>query len=265
MEFTTDLHTHTVFCDGENSAEEMVLAALEKGLRCLGFSGHSFTPHDVSYCMTEEATKAYRKEIARLKKKYAGKIRILRGIELDYYSPEDALRYDYAIASVHYVFKDGVYMPVDEMPNQAEGVKKLFGGDFYAFAETYFETVGRYAERDDWDIVGHFDLLSKFNEREDIFDPRHPRYRAAWKKAADRLLPLGKPFEINTGAVSRGLRSEPYPSREIVNYLLENGARFVPDSDSHRRETLCFGFDSLAYLGDALITNWRPKRNRKNA
>ena len=27
-----DLHTHTVFCDGKNTPEEMVLSAIEKGL-----------------------------------------------------------------------------------------------------------------------------------------------------------------------------------------------------------------------------------------
>ena len=35
-----DIHTHTKWCDGKNSAEEMVRAALALGLECLGFSGH---------------------------------------------------------------------------------------------------------------------------------------------------------------------------------------------------------------------------------
>lgn len=36
-----NLHTHTTFCDGKNTAEEMILAALELGMDSLGFSGHS--------------------------------------------------------------------------------------------------------------------------------------------------------------------------------------------------------------------------------
>ena len=31
-----DLHTHTTFCDGANTPEEMVQAALAQGLDCLG-------------------------------------------------------------------------------------------------------------------------------------------------------------------------------------------------------------------------------------
>ena len=39
----TDLHVHTNYCDGKNTPEEMVLAAIEKGMECIGFSVHSYT------------------------------------------------------------------------------------------------------------------------------------------------------------------------------------------------------------------------------
>ena len=45
-----NLHTHTSFCDGKNSPEEMVRSAVEKGFDVLGFSGHSYTPFDETYC-----------------------------------------------------------------------------------------------------------------------------------------------------------------------------------------------------------------------
>ena len=62
-------------------------------------------------------------------------------------------------------------------------------------------------------------------------------------QAADALLTTGKPFEINTGAISRGYRTDAYPSREIRTYLKERGARFILSSDAHRKEHICFGFD----------------------
>ena len=37
----SDIHVHTTYCDGKNSAEETVLAALEKNFVSIGFSGHS--------------------------------------------------------------------------------------------------------------------------------------------------------------------------------------------------------------------------------
>ena len=50
----SNLHTHTHYCDGKYSPEEMVQAAIREGFVSLGFSGHSFTPCDVTYCMLPE-------------------------------------------------------------------------------------------------------------------------------------------------------------------------------------------------------------------
>ena len=58
-----DLHMHTTYCDGKNSAEEMILAAVSVGLKTVGLSGHSFTWFDTSYCMSEENTVAYIEEV----------------------------------------------------------------------------------------------------------------------------------------------------------------------------------------------------------
>ena len=54
-----NLHTHTTYCDGNNSIPEMIRSAVEKDFDVLGFSGHSFTSFDKSYCMSEEGTKEY--------------------------------------------------------------------------------------------------------------------------------------------------------------------------------------------------------------
>ncbi len=84
-----DLHTHTTYCDGKNTPEEMVKAALDAGLSCIGFSGHGYAPYDLDCCMTIEGSAAYRAEIAALREKYAGRIAILCGVEQDYWSDAD--------------------------------------------------------------------------------------------------------------------------------------------------------------------------------
>ena len=56
MKQNFDLHMHTTYCDGLSSAEEMIQSAINKGLAVVGISGHSFTPHDPSYCMSREGT-----------------------------------------------------------------------------------------------------------------------------------------------------------------------------------------------------------------
>lgn len=242
-----DLHVHTTFCDGKSTAEEIVLSAIEKGFSVLGFSGHAPMPFETDWCMTEDGAARYRAEIARLKEKYRGKIRIYCGVEQDYFSESPTDAYDFVIGSVHYVKKNDYYLPVDETETLfSVAVEKHYGGDYYAFAEDYYALERDVVSRTGADIIGHFDLITKFNEGDSLFDTRHPRYAAAWQSAAAALLPIGIPFELNTGAMSRGYRAAPYPAGDILAYLAEHGGCAVLSSDSHRADTLGFGFDMAA-------------------
>lgn len=235
-----DLHVHSNFSDGQSTPEEIVQAALGLGLTELGFSDHSYTSYDESCCIPKARLPEYKQAIDALKERYRDQIRILCGIEQDYYSDEPAVGYDYVIGSVHAVKVGAAYLNVDESAQvQKAAVEEYFGGDYYAFAELYFETVADVVRKTNADIIGHFDLVSKFC----LFDESHPRYIAAWKQAVDRLLPSGKPFEINTGAISRGYRSIPYPNPQMIAYIREKGGRFVLSSDSHRADTLCYCFE----------------------
>ena len=69
-----DYHVHTTFCDGKNTPEETVKAALAAGMPAIGFSGHSHTAFDESYCMSLAGTKAYKEEIRRLQQLYGDKM-----------------------------------------------------------------------------------------------------------------------------------------------------------------------------------------------
>lgn len=238
-----DFHVHSTFSDGKDEPEAIVKAALQMGLTELGFSDHSYTAFDESYCIQKERIEEYRAEIARLKEVYADRIRIHCGIEQDCYSETGTEDYDYVIGSVHYLSLGGAYVPVDETPEiLLKAAESEFGGDLTALAECYFDTVSRVVERTGAGVIGHFDLITKFNEGDRLFDSRDVRYRRAWQTAADMLLKTGSLFEINFGAMSRGYRREPYPSPEIIAYLRARGARFLLSSDSHQKETLCYGF-----------------------
>lgn len=247
-----DLHVHTTYCDGKNTPEELVLAAIERGMDCIGFTGHSYTFFDESYCMSKQNTARYRAEIAALKEKYKGKIKILCGVEQDYYSEETTVGYDYVIGSVHYIRANGEYIPVDESAEILKSaVQEHFNGDFYAFAEEYYRTVAGLVKKTSIDIIGHFDLITKFNERCSLFDEKDSRYVNAWQTAADKLIIAAKPFEINTGAISRGYKQSAYPSEDIINYIKQKGGGLILNSDSHTAENLCFGFEEYSkFLND---------------
>ena len=252
-----DLHIHTVFSDGNNTPEETVLAAIGKGMDLIGFSDHSYTPCDLSYCMKKEDVSRYQTEIRRLKEKYAGRIGILLGIEQDYETPGRICGYDYKIGSVHYLTPDNAVVPVDEGADiLRKAADTYYGGDMVALSEAYFDKVSRVIERTHADIIGHFDLIRKFNKDGSLFDERCPRYRNAAVNALDRLLETKKPFEINTGAISRGYQDEAYPSPLLVDYLIEKGASFVLSGDSHRTDGLCFAFERYRDL-PGVLKDWK--------
>lgn len=244
-----DFHVHTTFSDGKNTMEEMVLSAIDKNMECIGFSDHSYTAFEPSYCMRKDQYQEYLAEGKRLREKYAGKIRILLGFEQDYYSDPDPARFDYVIGSVHFLRAGDEYVEIDWEPRiLKEACKKYFGGDMYALTECYYETVSGIAEKTSCDLIGHFDLISKFLEKEALFDPENPRYVRAWKKALDRLLPYNIPFEINTGAISRGYRTTPYPAPAMIDYIKKRGGRLILSSDAHAASTIMYRFEDFEYL-----------------
>ena len=79
-----------------------------------------------------------------------------------------------------------------------------------------------------------------------MFDEEDPRY---WKPALETmeyLVKEGYAFEINTGAISRGYRTAPYPSKRLLRALREFGGSIVFGSDSHSVSTVC------SYLPEAI-------------
>ena len=305
-----NLHTHTCFCDGKNWVSEIICSALEKGFDVLGFSGHSFTYFDKSYCMLEDGTKEYISSVRAAKnfflkdqdlaKSFYGwnlkdtkDLRIYLGIEQDIYTEEPALRkeqgifnfgypggiFDYVIGSVHAYrltwgeleerrgtlkglaeprqgaefSDDGAYIYVDYSPEVFSWAgDSIYKGDMMAMARDYFADESRIVRDTDCDIVGHFDLLLKFNEEGKFFDEESSLYRSLRDHALEEIfrdfreknrMPV---FEINTGAMARGYRSVPYPSLETLKVINEMGGQIVINSDCHDRNLLDYGFEEAA-------------------
>ena len=247
---TQNLHTHTTFCDGKNTPEEMVRGAISLGLNSLGFSGHApMSGPNGDWTMGEADVPQYRAEVLRLRERYAGEIEIFLGLEQDFDSPPQAGPWDYVIGSVHQVRKGDAWLSVDASEEEfVRAAQQHYGGDFYAFAEDYYRLVGGVAEQTGCQIVGHFDLIAKFNEGDKIFDAGHPRYVGAALEALDRLAERNVIFEINTGAMSRGCRTTPYPSPALLRAMRERNLPICITSDAHSTGTLLHAFSQAAEL-----------------
>jgi len=257
-----NLHTHTRYCDGKDDPEDMVLAAIDMGFRVLGFSSHAYAAYDTDVCMTQSDTLKYRQQILELREKYKDQISIRLGIELDQYAEPDGYPYDYIIGSTHYLFKDGEYLPVDDTEEKMiKAVSDHFDGDFRKYIEYYYHEEANVLAKTGADIVGHFDLVTKFNEGNKFFDEH-----ATWyKKAALRALAqVTRPYsvssdnvgntntdrhlvqpivEINTGAMAKGYRTRPYPDQFLLDEIERLNCPVILSSDCHDRTKLNYGFD----------------------
>ena len=260
MIIRSNVHTHTDFCDGSDSMEDMVRAAIACGMDTLGISFHSFTPFDTSYCIRDYP--AYMRELSRLRKKYAGSICLLGGVELDLYGqrPREC---DYVIGSVHYLKQGGNYYPIDfSRESFCTAVREVFGGDFYAAAERYYEEVAGLATSIVPDIYGHFDLITRFNLGGALFDEGSERYMRAALAAADSL-PRGAVVEVNLGRLFKG-EGGPYPSDRLICGLAARGCRFMLSSDAHCAGALGYDFDGqcqrLKGLGISSLVRYKGRR-----
>lgn len=239
----TNCHTHTTYCDGTATAAELAREAAEKGFDCLGFSGHSYVPMGEEWCMSPSGAESYKREIAALREQYAGTLDILCGVEQDTLSPSTTNGYDFVIGSVHYMQASGRLFSVDEAPEiSRRAITELYGGSFDAYAEEYFALVSRVCDVTGCDVIGHFDLVSKFSER--LGTPESERYLSAAFAAVEKLIPYGRPFEINTGAMARGYRTAPYPSPAILRHIRRLGGSVIITSDCHRAGMLDYAFDT---------------------
>ena len=236
-----NLHTHSTYCDGKSTPEETVRAAIEKGFSYIGFSGHENIYFDGRYCMSVEGEQKYYEEVNFLKEKYRNEIKILCGMETDIAAKHSDLgKFDYTIASAHYIKAGDGFCDVDESADkQKECIDLYYGGDPYAYAEEYYRNVSKLRG----DIIGHFDLLTKFDRNNDIFNPREERYKKAALSALSELLERNSVFEVNTGAMSRGYKDSPYPDMWILEEIKKRGGKVILTSDCHDCAYLDYGYD----------------------
>ena len=237
-----NFHTHTTFCDGKNTPEEIVLYSIENGLDAIGFSGHGFTPYDLRYCMKD--TFGYIKEIKRLKEKYKDKIQIYLGVEEDAFAPLNRTDFEYIIGSCHYFHLDGKYYPIDSNYDYFKKCLEVFEYDIEKLANTYYEAFCSYIKRRKPDIVGHYDVITKFDKIDVERFLNNNEYLKIADKYMNEAVKNDVIFEVNTGAISRGFRKKPYPHENLMHILKKNNAKLILASDSHSVETLVFGFDA---------------------
>lgn len=242
----SNLHTHSIYSDGAHSPREIIERALSQNMTAIGISDHSYTFFDTRYCLAEEKNEAYINELRALKEEYKNKIEVLVGIELDAYSEGyDRKDFDYIIGSCHYINFDGDYRSVDSsLEGVIDAVSTYCNGNALEFARRYYNTYSELISELRPDILGHIDLVAKLG----VVDEELPEYRKMAISTLTDVLSVSPFIELNTGAISRGYRSIPYPAPFLLREIRERGGKLILSSDSHSKDTLTFYFDESLEL-----------------
>lgn len=235
------LHSHTQFCDGRATMEEMAEAACNAGMKHYGFSPHSPIIVESSCNMSRDSVDYYLKECQRLKELYAGRMNIYAGMEIDYLGPQwgpasdffKALPLDYSIGSIHFVpTRDGEYVDIDgRFENFRWKMHDYFGDDIRWVVEQYFSQTHAMIDAGGFNIIGHFDKVghNASHFRAGIED--EPWYAALVDGVIDHIASAGIIAEVNTKALAEHHRT--FPGERLWKKVKEAGIPLIVNSDAH--------------------------------
>ena len=220
-----NFHTHTYHCHhASGTPEEYVLRAIEGGVTEMGFSDHFPFDFENGVCNRSRISTAdvstYLKEIADLKEKYADKIKIYLGFEMEYYTelfPEmkkKALEYgaDYLLLGEHYVRPESD--PTSQhacIPSKDEDLLTFYADRVIEGMKTGCFTY--VAHPDVWNFTGEQAVLEKQARR-----------------IAKAALALNIPLEINFLGIRDGRY---YPNSIFWKVAAEVGAPVTFGFDAH--------------------------------
>ena len=216
-------HTHTARCrHAVGSEEDYVRAAIDGGLKILGFSDHTPFLFPGSYYshmrMYPEELENYTQTVLALKEKYTGQIDIHLGLEVEYYPQriDDLLRLiepygiEYMILGQHWCGNEE-NEPYNGRPTQDKALLARYCAQIKEALHTGL-----------FSYLAHPDLL--------LFTGDDPFYREQMQLLCQEAKHLDIPLELNLLGI-RSQRHYPYePFWEIAG---EAGCKVVLGSDAH--------------------------------
>ncbi|MDQ7840867.1 MAG: histidinol-phosphatase [bacterium] len=259
---TTSYHTHNRYCDGEGEIAEYLDAALGAGLEAIGISSHSPLTFPNDFALRAGDLPAYCAEVERLRKSYAGRLRVHLGMEFDFI-PEYAapmweivapVRFEFLIGGVHFLGHDAAGVPwaFDYTRQEFErGLREIFGGNARALVAEYYGRVRQLAEWGHVAILAHLDHINRWNRDGCYFSEGARWYRDEVEATLRACAQSGLIVEVNTSGW-RGPSAAPHPSPWIVRRCVELEIPLVVTADAHKPEHVAaFYAEAEAMLREA--------------
>lgn len=237
-------HSHSNFCDGKNSLEEMAISAIDKGLKYFGFSAHSPVPFENDFALAFENVDAYLAETLRLKEKYKDKIQLFTSMEFDYIPElcddvqERAKSYglDYIISSVHLVSGNGLwFIDGSKQESYDKGLRECFAGDIRKAVKAFYHQTNEMIINAKPDIVGHFDKV-KMHNKDRYFLEDEAWYEDLVLESLRTMKENNTICEINTRGLYKGRSNDYFPQTKWIKEMAKLQIPITISTDCHKSD-----------------------------
>lgn len=225
-------HTHTKRCGHAGGEDrEYVEAAINSGIKVLGFSDHSPMIYDpdpgpsVDHRMAVSMFDDYCNSVLSLKEEYKKDIEIHLGVEIEYYPKYFDKTYEllknhgieYMILGQHYT------------GNQSQKCSRYSGADTKD-EETFNDYVNTVAEQiatGRFSYVAHPDLIN--------FSGDNSIREAGFRKICEASVKYGVPLEVNVLGIQE---NRAYPKRDFWKIAGELGVQMIIGIDAHNPRSI---------------------------
>jgi len=229
-------------------------------------------PFSTAWTMEWDRMDDYLSEFSRLKEKYADKIELAIGLEIDYLDEDSNpslprfqdLPLDYRIGSVHMLYSPEREIVDIDTPADTfrQLIDKHFDGDLDYVVHLYYKNLLRMVELGGFDIVGHADKMH-YNAscyRSGLLD--EPWYDTLVRGYFTAIAEHGYIVEINTKAYHE--LGTFYPNERYFTFLKELGVRVQVNSDAHYPERInnarAEALAALKKAGFTSVVEWHDRK-----
>lgn len=249
MAILADMHMHSSFSgDSKAPMEEMVKAAIQKGLSQICFTEHFdkdyFDENGVPTDMFHLNADSYLYDLLMMREQYAGQIRILFGVEVGvqphlkkdltiFVNEHD---YDFVLSSTHVVDGKDPYYPafMNAFPEEVR-------------MKVYLEEVRKNLDAFKiFDSLAHLDYACRYFPQGAAYSLKE--VEGTVEEILSFLIKHEKALEVNSGAFRHGLPTT-NPRREILSMYREMGGELITiGSDAHKPVDIAYGYEQTAAL-----------------
>ena len=268
----TNYHSHCLYCDGRANMEDFIRFAISEGFTSYGISSHARCRsllhgqwNGIGWMITFLNSPVS-------KKKYADKIELAIGLEIDYLDEDSNpslprfqdLPLDYRIGSVHMLYSPEREIVDIDTPADTfrQLIDKHFDGDLDYVVHLYYKNLLRMVELGGFDIVGHADKMH-YNAscyRPGLLD--EPWYDTLVRGYFTAIAEHGYIVEINTKAYHE--LGTFYPNERYFTFLKELGVRVQVNSDAHYPERInnarAEALAALKKAGFTSVVEWHDRK-----